>query len=98
MRRIRVERHVRDDDEVRVLRLDRPDGALHEAFGVGTFGTVEALVFLVDDRKQRNRGDPEVDRLRKLFEQQVNALSLDARHRRHRLGAFFTIENENGVN
>ncbi len=98
VRRVRVERDIGDNHKVGIGRLDCAHHRLNESVGIGAFGAIEAFLFLVDHREQRNGGDAELADLAQLFEQAVSGLAFDAGHRRHCLTAVVTLEHEYGIN
>ena len=73
--RVRIERNVGHDGELRQGFLDCTYRALHQAVRVGAFSGIEALLVLVNDGEQGHGRDAEIAGFRQLLEQQVDAFA-----------------------
>ena len=58
---VRVQRDVGNYGNVGVGILDGPDRSLNETVRIGALGAIEALFVGIDDRKQGNGGNAQVD-------------------------------------
>ena len=94
---VRVERDISHDAQFGKLAAQRTHGSLHQAFGVVGFLRVGGFV-LGDDRKQRQHGNAQLHGAFGGFEQQIQALALNAAHGRNFLLAVFAFQHEHGVN
>jgi len=94
---VRVKSHVSNDEQVGILGFDCSHGRLYETLRVGALGAVQTLLVAVDHRKQGDSRDAQGYSLLKLFEQAVNALARNPRHRRYRLTAILAVQNEHRI-
>jgi hypothetical protein len=95
---VRVERDVGDDAEFGLRALERAYRALDQPVRIPGFIGGIALAVRADYREQRDRGDTECGDFIGLFEQQIDADALDARHRFDRFTLLFAVEDEHRVN
>jgi len=93
-----VEGHVGNHAKARLGRLDGAHGALHQAIRVPGFVGTVALAGCIDDREQCDRRYPQFNEFLCLFEQQVDADTLDIGHRFDRFAALLAVEYEHRVN
>ncbi len=94
MSRVRVQRHVGYDRQLRQFVLDRANRALHEPVRVCALGPVERLVLRVNHGKQGDGRYAEPVGFCKLWKQAVDALARNAGHRLHRFTAALTVQHE----
>jgi len=97
VRGVRIERHVTDHAKLRQGRLERLHRPRDQAVRVPGLGGVGGLADRVDDRKQRQRRNPQIGRRARVLDQQVDAAPLDARHGRDRLAPPAAVQHEHRV-
>jgi len=98
MRRVRIERGIRDDAEVRKFPFERGDGTRDESVRIRRFAAVRRLHIGRDDREERECGDAQRHALLRPLEQPVERMAFDARHGRHGFGAVLTFHDEHRIN
>ena len=94
---VRIEGHIGHDPKVWAGRLDGANRPGHEAFWVEGLAAGRVLQTRIDHRKQGQQRNAECMRLLGRSHEQVDALSVHARHGGDRLGPALTIEHKDGV-
>jgi hypothetical protein len=92
--RIRIERHVADQADLRHRAADRADGPAHEVLGVEGLGPVVGLERGGHHGEERQRRDPERRRFRRALHGEVHAQALDAGHGGNGLPAAGPVQHE----
>ncbi len=92
--RIRVERHVGDDADLRKALLHFANAARDEPLVVERLFGSGALERRVDDRKENDRGDCICERLLNDLEHLIDAQTGHSGHGRHRFGDLAALAHE----
>ena len=97
MRSVRIQCDVGDDAEIGISRFDGLHRTLYKTVRIEALVAIERLVRIINNRKQSNSWNTEIDRFTQFREQAIDALTLHAWHGRHGLRAAFTVKHEDRV-
>jgi hypothetical protein len=98
VRRIGIERDVRNDAKIGKCLFHGPHRLLRNALGIPGLARVDALLGIADIREQRDRRDLEPHQGFAFPQQLVHREPLDTGHGTHRLPLSAAFHHEHGVN
>ena len=92
-----IERGIGHNPDLGHLSLDRTAGPANEILFVQRLRSLGIAFCRVRVREQRDHGDAKLGGSLGFSHEQIDGSSLDTRHRIDRLGAIFSVNNEEGV-
>ena len=92
-----VERNISHDAQVGKVLFKSRDHMGNQTYGVRCFFAIRRFKVATDDGKERHDRNAELHTFFGDVQQQVQAHTINPRHRRHRFAAFFAFKHEDGI-